>query len=300
MRASRFEPAFLYGALAVLLWSTVSTAFKLSLRYLSPLGLLFFSSLVSTLFLFAYLFIFHRNLIGKEHLKNLILSLKAGILNPFVYYLMLFNAYHRLPAQQAQVLNYTWAIVLPLMTLAVRKERLKWRDIGALLFSFVGVIIISTKGNLRQLDFTDPIGVIIAISTSVVWAGYWIINMQDQRPAIIKLSYNFLVGTLLILVWSLATMGFMDASWFIANISIHWGILAAVWVGIFEMGFTFLIWYKALEKAPSTASVSNLIFITPFLALVFIRIILREPIFPATIIGLVIIIASNILQKIKR
>ena len=121
----------------------------------------------------------------------------------------------------------------------------------------MGVIIIS-KGNLRQLDFTDPIGVIIAISTSVVWAGYWIINMQDQRPAIIKLSYNFLVGTLLIMVWSIAAWVFMDASWFVANTSIHWGILAAVWVGIFEMGFTFLIWYK--PEHPFRISF-NLIFI---------------------------------------
>ena len=36
-------------------------------------------------------------------------SLLPGLLNPCLYYLVLFKAYELLPAQQAQALNYSWA-----------------------------------------------------------------------------------------------------------------------------------------------------------------------------------------------
>ena len=43
--------AYLYGLAAVLCWSTVATAFKLSLAYLTPAQLVLSASLVSWLFL---------------------------------------------------------------------------------------------------------------------------------------------------------------------------------------------------------------------------------------------------------
>lgn len=293
----KINPAYIYGGMAVLLWSTVSTAFKLSLRHLTPLGLLLFSSLSASVFLAVYLWA--SGGIGSSRcvLRELRDSIPAGALNPFIYYLMLFNAYDRLPAQQAQVLNYTWAIVLPLMSLAVLKEKLRGLDLIALVISFLGVVVISTRGDLATLRFEDPVGVLIAVSTSLVWASYWIINMKDRRPAAVKLCFNFVSGTLMILAWSLVSRLWSSPEWFVKGASVPLGLAGGLYVGLFEMGLTFLIWYKALEKASSTASVSNLIFITPFLSLGFIAFLLRERIYPATILGLVIIIVSNAVQK---
>ncbi len=45
------KKAYIYGLATVLLWSTVASAFKLSLRYLDPVQLLLYSSIVSTLVL---------------------------------------------------------------------------------------------------------------------------------------------------------------------------------------------------------------------------------------------------------
>ncbi len=45
--------ATLYAASTVLLWSTVATAFKLSLDYMEPLQLLFYANLTSVLLLLA-------------------------------------------------------------------------------------------------------------------------------------------------------------------------------------------------------------------------------------------------------
>jgi drug/metabolite transporter (DMT)-like permease len=65
------------------------------------------------------------------------------------------------------------------------------------------------------------------------------------------------------------------------------------------MGFTFVIWMKALQYAENTAKVSNLIFLSPFIALFFIHFLVGETIAISTIFGLALIIAGIMLQQKK-
>ena len=47
--------AYTYAIIAVLFWATVASAFKISLRYLNFIQLLFYASLVSTIILIVIL-----------------------------------------------------------------------------------------------------------------------------------------------------------------------------------------------------------------------------------------------------
>lgn len=295
--------SYLYAGLTILAWSTVSTSFKLSLIALSPIGLLFVSSLTAVLFLGAVNLFTEKSFIpgGTAALRsNLKRSLLPGLLNPWLYYVMLFIAYDRLRAQEAQVLNYTWAIVLSLLSIIILKERFRLRDLLALLLSFLGVMVLSTKGRISTLRFDDPLGSGIALATSFVWAGYWILSLKDSRPAQVKLFYNFLIGfcatALLLLVYQGTGRETLLNG---RGRALLPSLLAAVYTGIFEMGLTFLLWYRALKLAENTARVSNLIFITPFLSLIFIRLILQESIHPATLAGLLLIVGGNLWQRLS-
>ena len=75
------------------------------------------------------------------------------------------------------------------------------------------------------------------------------------------------------------------------------GFLGGVYIGMFEMGITFLVWLKALRNAKTTAHVVNLIYLVPFLSLCVIALVLGEKILPSTIVGLVLIITGIVLQK---
>jgi drug/metabolite transporter (DMT)-like permease len=73
-------------------------------------------------------------------------------------------------------------------------------------------------------------------------------------------------------------------------------------VGLFEMGITFALWLSAMKYAArpeggGTARVANLIFLSPFLSLVFIHFLVGEIIHPATVAGLAFIIAGNALMQ---
>lgn len=290
----------MYALLAILAWSTVSTAFKLTLRALTPVGLLLISSWTALLFLFIINLISKGNKAFQGFFRNLTKSLLPGLLNPALYYMMLFYAYNVLRAQEAQVLNYTWAIVLSLLCLAVFKQTFYWTDLAALIISFAGVIIISTKGHPFQLRLDNPLGSIVAVSTSVVWAVYWVMNMYDKRLPEIKLLYNFMVGSIAIAI-GISLRSLLDSQpLFVPGaVKLH-GVLGGIYIGIFEMGLTFILWQKALQSSSNTSRIANLIFVTPFLSLVFLGPVLKERIHPATLIGLVMIILSNYLQHLKR
>ncbi|MHC4704946.1 MAG: EamA family transporter, partial [Planctomycetota bacterium] len=79
-----------------------------------------------------------------------------------------------------------------------------------------------------------------------------------------------------------------------------YGTLGMTYVGLFEMGITFLIWLKALKLAESTASVTSLIYMVPFLSFIVIFFVLGEKILPSTIVGAVFIIGGIVIQKLRR
>jgi len=286
------QKAYFFALLTVGFWSTMSTAFKLTLGYMP------FDSLLLWALLFALLAVGSLLLItGKgKHLKHItqsqwIMSAILGFINPFAYYLVLFKAYALLKAQEAGVLNYTWPVILVILSILFLKQKIGWLSFISILLSFIGLLVISTKGDLLHFKFQNPFGVGLALGSAFLWAIYWIINLKDQREAISKIFVNLLFGSLYVLVYMLL----------FSKISLPpiKGLIGAMYIGTFEMGITFVLWLMALNYSITTAKVSNLIFLSPFVALIFIRIFVGEKIMPTTVFGLALIIAGILLQQVN-
>jgi drug/metabolite transporter (DMT)-like permease len=75
------------------------------------------------------------------------------------------------------------------------------------------------------------------------------------------------------------------------------GAAASVYVGIFEMGITFFFWLKALQLATTSDKVSNLVYLAPFISLIFVHFIIKEPVYYTTPAGLLFIIAGIFIQN---
>lgn len=286
------KQAMLYGLATVLLWSTVATAFKLSLRELSPVQMLVIACSASVVVMAIILLVQKRwHLVFSLSRKQYLQSMGMGLINPCLYYFVLFGAFDRLPAQEAQPLNYTWALVLAYLSVPFLGQRLRRLDIIAGLICYAGVVVIATRGDVLSLTFSDPFGVGLAIASTLVWASYWIIATRDTRDPVVGLFLNFLCGLPVIAV----ICGFTDGYDIVPGAA----VAAAVYVGVFEMGIAFVLWSYAMKKAENTSRVSNLIFISPFLSLVFIYLILGEVILPSTYVGLVLIVAGLWVQQRK-
>ena len=280
--------------LAVLFWSTISSAFKITLRYVTVDELVFWSVACGIVVLTVV------NQAGKTPLRlssltsrDYLASAIMGLFNPFFYYLLLIKAYDLLEAQEAGTLNYIWPIVLVLFSIPFLGQKIKLRGLVAIFISFFGIIVISTQGNPFSMKFSSPLGVALAIGSAVFWAAYWILNMKDSREESGKILLNMIFGLMYLLIWFLIRGDFPA----IPPIK---GLLGTLYIGIFEMSFTFVIWLKALNYSTNTAKVSNLIYLSPFLGLFWINQTVGETIHWYVVVGLVFIISGIVIQNSKK
>jgi drug/metabolite transporter (DMT)-like permease len=287
---NRDRQALLYGLFAVLLWSTVATAFKLALRELDVLQLVAYSVCFSCLALLSILWWRGRlSLLCQYARETPGYFLLMGLVNPVAYYLVLLRAYDLLPAQQAQAINYTWAISLALLAVPLLGHRLDRRDALALVMGYGGVLVIATRGQLLQLEFDSLEGVVLALLSTLIWALYWLVSTRNHRDPVACLCLNFAVAAPVALALCALYSGLALPGWR--------GLAAAAYVGLFEMGVTFALWSTALRLSSGVSRIGNLIFLSPLASLVFIATILGEPIHPATLLGLAMIIPGVLLQQ---
>ena len=284
------SPAAFLGT-AVFLWSTVAAAFKLTLRSLTPnqlLAVAVIASLVVLLILSAVTgklkLLFHQN--GTLLLHSALL----GLLNPLLYYWVLFRAYALLPGQVALALNFTWPLALTLLSWPLLKHKLSLRDLGGLVISYSGVLLV-LGGAFRNLHFLSLSGVLLALSSALIWAVYWLLNLKDGREPLVKLTTAFAFAALgtPFLIRGVDWTRISPAAW-----------AGGAYVGRFEMGITFFLWLQGLRRSESPARAANLIYLSPLLSLLWIQVFTGEKILPASLGGLFLIIAGILLQKRKK
>lgn len=282
---------YLLAMTAIILWSTAGTAFKLALRGMDLIQLLFIASTIAWIFLLVVLMVRKQaGALWKNSPKSFLRSAFGGFLNPFLYYMILLNAYSILPAQIAGPINYTWPVILVLLSVPFLHQKIRPIEIAAILISFLGVVIISSQGrNIFTTPVHEPVGVILALISSVIWAFFWIYNIKDSRPEIIKITLNFFFGSL-----------FTGIALLISSkpITLNLSVLPAVYVGLTEMAIAFVCWLTALGNTKNNVRISNLVFISPFIGLFFINMILGEKIYWTTPAGLVFIVGGILIQQL--
>ena len=287
------KKAIIYAGIAVLLWSTVATVFKIALRNLQPFELMLYSSVFSTITLFIAVII-KQKFINFKYLKikDYLLFAFLGLLVPFGYYSILFKAYDLLPAQIAQAINFTWPIAIVILSVIIKKEKLSILQFAAIFISFIGAYVVISGGNFNNIINFNIQGIIYAFLSVFIWATYWLINKELNYDMSIALFFIFLFGS----IYALIT----NVIFYPMTIPQITDLIPALYIGLFEMSITFFVWLTALKSAKSTVIVNNIIYLTPFISLLIINFILKEIIKNSTIIGLFLIISGIVLQLILK
>jgi len=267
---------------------------------MEPVQLLLLGSLVSTL-------VFWCAALPKSRyrmpVKSIGMAVAAGAMNPCAYYIVLFEAYDRLPAQIAQPLNYTWAITLAILAWPILGQRLAARALLGMLFSYAGVVVLLTQGDLSTLPQVDGAGVALALGSTVVWAGYWLMLTRlgrirrqfstrgrtdaGQGPEVDPIglmAWSFTFGSLFVGAFCLLGPG-------LPSLSVEVAAYGA-WVGLIEMGITFLVWQHALRLTNNAGRIGQLIFLSPFISFAMIATVLGESIHATSLVGLAAIVAG--------
>lgn len=284
--------AYVFAGIAIFFWSTVATVFKIALRHIDFIQLLFIATWTSFLvYLLVALFQRKLSVTFNISLKSYVHSALLGLINPFIYYLILFKAYSLLPAQVAQPINMIWPIVLVFLSIPLLKQKIAIRSFLALFVSFAGVYLVSSLGKPFRFEFKEPVGIILAAGSSIIWSFYWILNVMDSRNEVQKLLLSFFFAGIYISILFPFITDFKSID--------LTGALFAVYAGLFEMGITFLLWMKALRLTSTTDKISNLVYLAPFFSLFLIHNFAGETIYWTTISGLCLIIAGILIEKVR-
>lgn len=282
--------AIILGSIAVLSWSTVATAFKIALLHLTTFQMVLTAS-ATALIIFAVWNCISgtpgefRKLTPGIWVRFAIL----GLISPVAYYLVLFQAYDYLPAQIAQPVNYFWPIILTVLLAVVSHKSIPASKYIGMAVSLAGVAAISIGGK----GITGSIsgwGLTLCIGSAFLWACYWIVNdsLKDKVSESMSLFLTFLFGTIYLGIGAVfMPMQAMSLS----------GILSGIYIGTFEMGLPFICFGLAIRQTDNPALINQMCYLSPFLSLIFISIILREPIMPTTYIGLALIVAGLVFNQ---
>lgn len=282
--------SILLAATAVLSWATVATAFKIALSHLTVFNMLFIATCTALLIFAAMMTIEKKwGLLRAMSGKDLFASGLLGVLNPVVYYLVLFKAYDMLPAQMAQPLNYAWPIVLLLLLAIFNHERIPAKKYIGMALSVGGVVCISLGGGGVK-GSVSAAGVIMALMSAALWAIYWMFNnrLKGKVDTTVALFLGFLFGSLVLL----AVGCFVGI-----EIDSLDGLLSGIYIGCFEMGIPFLTFGMALRITSNPALINQMCYLSPFISLFLIAIVLGETIVPATYVGLMLIVAGLVYNQ---
>lgn len=282
--------ALIYASIAVLSWSTVATMFKTALKYFTHFEMLLVASFTALLIFCIALTVQKKwKLLKNIPLRQWGWFALVGLLNPLIYYLVLFKSYDLLPAQIAQPINYFWPIILLiLLAIIARKPIPKIKYIG-MIISLSGVTFISLGAGGVNGEQLPVWGLLLALLSAFLWATYWIVNNQNKKvDAIIALFLSFLFGFFYLLVGAL----FVGV-----NLESVPGVLSSIYVGAFEMGIPFIFFGLAIRKTSNPALVNQMCYLSPFISLFLIHLVLGEHIYPTTYIGLFLIIFGIIFNE---
>ena len=278
------------GSVAVLSWSTVATAFKVALSQMSTFQMLFIAC-ATALCIFAIWMTITRSWHELKELPGRIWGRFAilGLIAPVTYYLMLFTAYDNLPAQIAQPINYIWPILLAVLIAIIERKPIPSSKYLGMAVSLAGVVFISLGGS-SITGTVSVFGIFMAIVSAFLWGIYWMINdsMKEKVSEITALFLTFLFG-----------MGYMLCGSIVSPIpQLSWSaILSGVYIGAFEMGIPYICFGVAIRTTDNPALINQMCYLAPFLSLLFISIILKEPILPTTFVGLALIVGGLIYNQ---
>lgn len=283
--------AILFACIAVLSWSTVATAFKKSLQHLTHFELVLVAC-VASLVIFTVLMTVQKKwgLLKGLSLRDWGYFALLGLLNPVAYYLVLFKSYDLLPAQVAQPINYAWPIVLVVLLAIFTREPIPVRKYIGMAVSLGGVATISLGGG-QAIGTALPIGgLLLAALSAFLWAAYWVVNNKNKERFDASLAFfmTFLFGSVYMMVFSL-----------FAGVDLNTvpGLLWGSYVGAFEMGIPFIFFGMALRKTDNPALINQLTYLSPFMSLFLIAVVLGEKIVPTTMIGLALIVFGIVFNE---
>jgi len=282
---------YLLVAVAIIGWSTLTPVTALLVADLPNMQVLFIVSAIA--FVSALLLNCKREnwqILRNYKLKDIVAQAGLGFLGLFLYTTLYNFGLTQLSAQDANIINYLWPLMIILFSIPILREKLTFRKILAATLSFIGLIVIVTRGDISSFQPESIAGIAACFGAAVCFGLFSVLNK--------KANYNQFVAIVIFFATTMIFSGiaFAVGGNFAPLTLAQFGGLA--WLGIMSNAVAYLAWGIALRRG-DTAKISNSAYIIPFLTVILSALMLGENIYIYSIIGLLLIVGGILIQNLK-
>ncbi len=282
---------YIFAGSAVAIWGTLTPVSKVLFNNDFPQTELLFLTSAAAAAALALTAAFSGNLKHfKEYSPKDILTLVLlGFIGIFLYTAFYNFGIASLSSQEACIINYLWPVTTVIFCCIVLKEKFTLRKAAAAFVSFAGIAVIATEGDLSSLNLGNLSGVFACLGAAVCYGLFSALNKKKSYNQFCAMTVYYAVSAVFSGIVLLFTRDFVPVDSALTAAGI-------LWIGIFVCALAYLLWALALLGG-DTAKVSNIAFFTPFLTIVFGKIILNEDISLFAFIGLLMILSGVFIQS---
>lgn len=277
-----------YAVVAVLLWATWSPVTKIVLKTIPNMEALALGSLVAFLFLLLLNIGKKKtDLLKKWSRKDYMTVSMLGFIGLFLYSALYYYGISVMSSQDACIINYLWPLMIVIFSVFILKEKMNFRKGIAIVLSFLGVVLVATKGNPASMDITNLKGILSCMGAAVCYGLFSVYNKKKNYDQNLSMMIFFGVSAVCAGIMSVLTEQVVAVR--------PEQFAGIIWIGILVNAVGYLSWCLALNGG-ETAKISNLAYITPFLSMLLSHFMLGEELSVWSFLGLVLIIGGILIQ----
>jgi drug/metabolite transporter (DMT)-like permease len=284
----KFNSYHPFALITIFFWSLAYVFTRITINYFSAFSLGFLRYFIASFVLIIAAIMLKIKIPNKKDIKWFFLSGLSG----FSLYVITFNkGCETVSASTSSIIIATVPVITALLARFVYKEKINYLQYFAIVIEFSGVIIVTmTNGT-----FTINVGIIWLLLAAVLLSVYNILQrkLTKNYTALQTTIYSIFIGEIILFIF------LPEAIKEIENIPMI-QFFCIIFLGIFSSAIAYISWSTAISKAKETISVSNYMFLTPFLTSIFGLIIINEKLEIQTIIGGIIILGGMFLYNLGK
>jgi drug/metabolite transporter (DMT)-like permease len=201
---------------------------------------------------------------------------------------LLYFGYANAQGLEVLVIQYSWPIFIVLLSIFILKEKLTIKRLLAVLFGFIGVFLVLTKGNFSDIHLENLSVDILVIIAALSFALFSVLSKKVHLEPYTMITTYFLTAT----VASFASMLWLSEF----ALPTKNALIPILINGIFVNGYSYIFWIKALKESEASF-VAPFVFLTPVVSAFYLIVFFKEPFLPIYVFGLLAVIIGGLLNN---
>lgn len=279
----------IYVLLCVILWALIPVVAKMGQQRLDNHQFLFWSSLVSfTVLAISVLATGNLSTIKSYSAREWLFYIFLGLLGTYIYYLFLYLGYASAVGMEVLVIQYSWPILIVILSIFILKEQLTAQKIIAISLGFLGVLIVLSKGDIQNINIKNIAVITLVGAGAICFALFSVLSKTIKREPLGVITIYFLTACI---ASFFSMLGFSEFA-----LPSQSDILPILLNGILVNGFSYVFWLLALKHAEASY-LAPFTFITPILSAIYLILFFDVPFISAYGIGLALVILGGLVNS---